>query len=70
MCFLWSQIVVSVAAKQLNGVVASTLLKFIVFNRRAKRDALGIKSFKGLLHDTGMSFVQERVHTGCRMIPE
>ena len=33
-------------------------------------DALGIKTFKGLLHDIGMSFVQERVHPGCHMIPE
>ena len=39
-------------------------------DRRAKCDALGIKTFKGLLHDIGMSFVQERVHTGCYMIPE
>ena len=36
MCFLWSQIVVSVATKQLNGVVASTLLKFIVFKQASK----------------------------------
>ena len=38
--------------------------------RRAKRDALGIKTFRGLLHDVAMSFVQERVHHGCPMIPE
>ena len=31
---------------------------------------LGIKTFRGLLHDIGMSFVQERVHIGCHMIQE
>ena len=32
------------------------------------RDALRIKTFRGLLHDIRMSFVQERVHTGCHII--
>ena len=32
-----------------------------------KHDALGIKTLWGLLHDIGMSFVQERVHPGCRI---
>ena len=31
---------------------------------------LGIKTFRSLLHDIGMSFVQERVHIGCHMIQE
>ena len=56
-------------------VVATTLLKYKVFRQERKRDALGKKkerkkTFRGLLHDIGMSFVQERVHTGCHMIPE
>ena len=38
--------------------------------RRARHDALGIKTFRDFLHDIGMNFVQERVHTGCHMIPE
>ena len=37
-------------------------------DRRAKRDALGIKTLKGLLHDIRMSFLQERIHTGCHII--
>ena len=37
-------------------------------DRRAKRDALGVKTFRGLLHDIRMSFVRERVHTGCHII--
>ena len=37
--------------------------------KRAKRDALGIKTSRGLLHDIGMSFVHERVNLGCHMIP-
>ena len=32
------------------------------------RDSLVIKTFMGLLHDIRMSFVQERVHTGCHII--
>ena len=35
---------------------------------RAKRDALGIKTVRGLLHNIGMSFVQERVHPGRHMV--
>ena len=38
--------------------------------RRARHDALGIKTFRDFLHDIRMNFVQERVHTGCHMIPE
>ena len=32
------------------------------------RDALGIKTFMGFLRDIRMSFVQERVQTGCYII--
>ena len=39
-------------------------------DKRASHDALGIKTFRDFLHDIGMNFVQERVHTGCHMIPE
>ena len=46
------------------------LLKFIVLDMRAKHDALGIKTVRVLLHDIGMSFVQEQGHSGCHMIPE
>ena len=46
------------------------LLQRLYSDRRAKRDALGIKTFMSLLHDIRMSFVQERAHTGCHMIPE
>ena len=63
---LSSLILFSAGAKQLKAVVASTPLKFS--DRRAKRDTLGIKTFRGLVHDIRMSFVQERVHTGCHII--
>ena len=32
------------------------------------RDAQGIKTFMGFLHDIRMSLVQERVQTGCYII--
>ena len=38
-------------------------MKFIYSDRRAKRDARRIKTLRRLLHDIGMSVVQERVHT-------
>ena len=31
---------------------------------------MGIKTLRGLLHDIGLSFVQERVHPGRHMIIE
>ena len=53
--------------------VESTILQYVtlrVVGRKAKHDALGIKTLRGLLHDIGMSLVQKRAHPGCRMIPE
>ena len=41
---------------------------FFLFVFQATSDALGTKTFRGLLHDIRMSFVQERVHTGCHTI--
>ena len=66
----WSLIFVSAAAKQLKaGCCFNAIEIYSITDRRAKRDALGIKTFRDLLHDIRMSFVQERVHTGCHMIP-
>ena len=71
MCFLWSLIFVSEAAEQLRAGCCFNAIKNLQYSdRRAKRDALGIKTLRGLLHDIGMSFVQERVHPGCNMTPE
>ena len=67
---LSSLIVVSAAAKQLKaGCCFNAIEIYSITDRRAKRDALGIKTFRDLLHDIRMSFAQERVHTGCHMIP-
>ena len=33
-------------------------------------EAIGIKTLRGLLHDIGISFVQEQVRPGYRMRPE
>ena len=64
-------IVVSVAAYQLKvgGCFNAIEIYRQCSGKRAKRDALGIKTSRDLLHDIGMSFVHERVHLGCHMIP-
>ena len=51
-------------------IIVSGLEMSLISGDGAKREALGIKPFRGLLHHIRMSFVQERVYTGCHMIPE
>ena len=58
----------SVAVK--SGLLLPRYWNLQYSGRRAKRDAMGIKTLRGLLHDIGKSFVQERVHPGYHMIPE
>ena len=57
----------SVAVK--SGLLLQRYWNLYCSGRRAKRDALGIKTLKGLLHDIEMSFVQEWAHPGCHMTP-
>ena len=62
-CFCGSEAVKS-------GLLLQRYLNLSYSDRRAKHDALGKNFFRGLLHDIGISVVQERVHTGCHMAPE
>ena len=58
---LSSLIVVSAAAKQLKMGCWFNATEIFSINsdRLAKRDAMGIKTFRDLLHDIQVSFVQE-----------
>ena len=61
------------AVKQLKaGFCFNAIEIHIIYylERRARHDALGIKTSRDFLHDIGMNFAQERVHTDCHMIPE
>ena len=71
MCFLWSLIVVSVTAKQLKAGCCFNAIELYRTQTGEQSMMLWEKQFfRGLLHDIGISVVQERVHTGCHMVPE
>ena len=48
--------------------VAAHIEIYIVLAGEQSVTALGIKTVRGLLHNIGMSFVQERVHPGRHMV--
>ena len=49
MCFFWSLIVVSAASEAVRSGLLLNAIEIYSSDRRAKRDALGIKTFRGLL---------------------
>ena len=67
-CLRWIEIDVSAAAKQLKAGFCFNATEIFSIQTGEMRDALGIKTFMGFLHDIRMSFVQERVETGCYII--
>ena len=67
-CLRWIDIDVSAAAKQLKAGFCFNTTEIFSIQTGEMRDALGIKTFMGFLHDIRMSFVQERVQTGCYII--
>ena len=67
-CLCLIEIDVSAAAKQLKAGFCFNATEIFCIQTGEMRDVLGIKTFMGFLRDIRMSFVQERVQTGCYII--